>query len=462
MPLCIAAHTQQVMYAGTHQQRWAHIAMPPARVWSPPLEGSQTVQSAQVAQHVALPGLKQPIALAPRIVPPAVMPQAVEPRTHGSNSSQVSVDAGSRGAISQLQEFVQSSKDYPIPVKCQILQWAPYSRRMVGASLQFRATVAFLLEGVPHHVLGGWRSSKKLAQRDAAERALSFFITIWGENSLKPTPVDTVVQDLEGIGEELHEACISSDHQAASSATHGHEARVLDAYCRANCVPRAVTHEKPHGKAVIHVADGEDKEVSSLPRWQVSSSTENSGGWEATVELALLEVPHMFEGPVCDDAASAVAATAKRVLWYLGAPGYKELFEPDISLMSEQRELAPPTQGWNPDLSDVSVNESERAAQRKTEIMHVQNKLQQRYSKELEPGHSVWEWKYESKASEDPAESLLETEDSTSLCLARVRIPLADREFCSEWRRGQLDARLDACALVSAFLDGKVDSSVHA
>ena len=56
---------------------------------------------------------------------------------------------------------------------------------MAGSSLQFRATTSFLLDGVPHHVLGGWWPSKKQSQRDAAERALAFFIGMCGQELAK-------------------------------------------------------------------------------------------------------------------------------------------------------------------------------------------------------------------------------------------------------------------------------------
>ena len=41
-----------------------------------------------------------------------------------------------------------------------------------NTNLEFRAQVSFLLDGVPHHVAGAWQQSKKLAQRDCAERCL--------------------------------------------------------------------------------------------------------------------------------------------------------------------------------------------------------------------------------------------------------------------------------------------------
>ncbi|CAK0885373.1 unnamed protein product [Prorocentrum cordatum] len=81
----------------------------------------------------------------------------------------------SRGPISQLQEYVQeASTAFALPANCSVLQWN-LSTRASSANLEFRATVAFILQGVPHHVAGVWRPSKKAAQRDAAERALELY-----------------------------------------------------------------------------------------------------------------------------------------------------------------------------------------------------------------------------------------------------------------------------------------------
>lgn len=88
-----------------------------------------------------------------------------------------------KGVISQLQEFVQSSKSFPMPPSCPILQWQ-YDTRTADGALEFRATVAFLLDAVPHHIAGAWHLSKKVAQRDAAERSLGLLVGRWGEWTL--------------------------------------------------------------------------------------------------------------------------------------------------------------------------------------------------------------------------------------------------------------------------------------
>merc|ERR1719191_2311998 len=76
------------------------------------------------------------------------------------------------GPISQLQEFVQSDWLHPVPSHRPILHWNFDTRMGHAMILEFRAMVSFTLEGVLHHAAGTWRTSKKVAQRDAAERVL--------------------------------------------------------------------------------------------------------------------------------------------------------------------------------------------------------------------------------------------------------------------------------------------------
>lgn len=52
------------------------------------------------------------------------------------------------------------------------LRWTFDTHMADNTNLEFRAQVSFLLDGVPHHVAGAWQQSKKLAQRDCAERCL--------------------------------------------------------------------------------------------------------------------------------------------------------------------------------------------------------------------------------------------------------------------------------------------------
>merc|ERR1719272_787278 len=76
------------------------------------------------------------------------------------------------GPISELQEYVQRDRRFPVSSHRPILKWEWNTRMANAVTLEFRATVSFILEGVPHHAAGAWHTSKKSAQRDAAERVL--------------------------------------------------------------------------------------------------------------------------------------------------------------------------------------------------------------------------------------------------------------------------------------------------
>lgn len=84
------------------------------------------------------------------------------------------VPAGSKrednGPVSRLQEWVQAqSKQGNFQ---RILYWSFEQQMEDRITLQFKATVSFVLDNVPHHIEGDWQTSKKKSQRDTAERAL--------------------------------------------------------------------------------------------------------------------------------------------------------------------------------------------------------------------------------------------------------------------------------------------------
>ena len=54
----------------------------------------------------------------------------------------------------------------------------------------FRAVVAFYFESIPHHVLGEWQRSKKLAQRDVADRALRLCVPRWRKDVSRETQME--------------------------------------------------------------------------------------------------------------------------------------------------------------------------------------------------------------------------------------------------------------------------------
>ncbi|CAE8586677.1 unnamed protein product, partial [Polarella glacialis] len=86
----------------------------------------------------------------------------------------------------------------------------------------------------------------------------------------------------------------------------------------------------------------------------------------------------------------------------------------------------------------------QQLAERKTTIMRVQNHLQQAFARQLEAGARVWYWSFEKD---------LQDKGWPSLCRATVHIPLASRTVTGSWTRGQREAQIQTCAIVSDFLE---------
>lgn len=313
-----------------------------------------------------------------------------------------SVESASKGAISMLQEFVQSSQTFSVPSNYSVLQWTIDSQMADAATLEFRAIVVFLLEGVPHHVAGMWQPKKRDAQRDAAERALNLFVGKWSEQ-IASTAHGATPMDNQKISPSVEVQTIEED--------------LLHKYCQQS-----------------------DACCGTPPSWIV---TWDAGACQATVSITLLGVPHQFAGAAQCSAEAARVDAAKRVLWYLQCPGFQDLYEPHpaaAAIVSGKIPSAPAN--WARDsVSDDALE----VAERKTAIMRVQNRLQQTFSQQLRPGLSVWTWSYEM----DPKD-----EDWPVLCCASVNIPIIGKTFTGDWRRGQRDAQLDAIRQVTTFLDG--------
>mmetsp|Transcript_73415 Transcript_73415/g.215263 ORF Transcript_73415/g.215263 Transcript_73415/m.215263 type:complete len:356 (+) Transcript_73415:47-1114(+) len=305
-----------------------------------------------------------------------------------------------KGAISMLQEFVQCSKQFHSPQHRPILQWHFDTRMVDFTTLEFRAVVAFMLDGVVHHTAGTWFQSKKFAQRDAAERALGLFVGRWGEFLLSS----------QG-GQDGN-----SDHDL--NTTSQDEIKVLEAFCR----------DAP-------VCAG------GSPKWNVL--------WQgcqcrAVIELNLLGVLHKFSGQLHQSEEVAKTDIARRVLWYLRCPGFDEAYEPDpYACAATAREIPVPPANW------VSGSEEEEdahhaAAERKTALMRVQNRLQQAFARHMRPGQSVWEWSYQFRDAGPEWPPMYQ---------ATVRVPVLGRSFVGVWARGQRDAQISASEKLGAFLD---------
>jgi hypothetical protein len=281
--------------------------------------------------------------------------------------------------------------------------------------------VAFLLDGVPHHVVGAWQPSKQLAKRDAAERTLSLYVGRWGDLAVK----DRNVVELEAPGAALQG---TGQHGGIDSlATQNDPIKLLEVYCG------KITNDKKLQPQWSH-------------KWEENGL--GLGLCQAFVEVKLCEVSHTFAGQPCQDQEAAYRDTARRVLWYLQCPGFEEIMEPDAEYVRTAAHAIPePSSSWTKD--DDSEGEERQLAERKTTIMRVQNRLQQAFARQLEAGTSVWFWSYE----RDP-------KDKTwpPLFCATVHVPLAGRTFAGGWLRGQREAQIDACLQISSFLDEEFPS----
>jgi len=271
------------------------------------------------------------------------------------------------------------------------------------STLEYLATVAFYLNGVPHHAAGTWQTSKKLAQRDAADKALAFFAGRRG--------VD-----------------------ASEDDGRTYEERLLEDFC-----------------ARLPACGGQ-------VRWNIwpedcnnaICNEEGLGRCFAVVELELLGVPHRLAGAVRESESEAILDVTRRALWYLQCPGFEDEFEPEKLIshkglpcrsLEQVQEISKPPNGWT---RDDSSEEACEEAERKTIVMRVQNRLQQQFARQMRPGQRVWEWNYV-KDHDD--------EEWPPFFCARVVVPVIGKEFVGEWVRGKRDAQIDAVARVSQYLD---------
>lgn len=306
-----------------------------------------------------------------------------------------------------LQEFVQSSRQLRMPQKRAILQWN-YDNRMADfATLQFSAHVAFMLNGVPHHVAGMWHLSKKAAQRDTAECALNFFMKRRESHAFRPTQASGKDRKLSSKG--------------AGGAVGGRGRLSEQAYLEKVC-------------RRLPDCDGE------LPRWEYT--WDEHGRCIAVAELLMQGVPHKLAGKPQLNEEAAHADTVRRVLWYLRAPGYEDMFEPDpFSPAVVGTEIPMPPKRW---VGDTEEEDALQVAERKTALMRVQNRLQQTFAKQLQLGQSVWDWTFET----DPDDT-----EWPPLCRATAHVAVINQDFTGDWARGQRAAQIKASDEVAVFLD---------
>jgi hypothetical protein len=328
------------------------------------------------------------------------------------------VESSEKGPIAMLQEFVQCSKAFPLPPSCSALQWTYHTRMASKVSLQYRASVAFFLEGVPHHAAGAWYASKKSARRDAADRALCLFVGRWGAELLQFQPESS--DAFSGL-------CSNPAHLQAD-----HEEKLLEQFCAQ--LPACAGGEAP--KFTLEFEQTEQEDARAF-----GAGSDGCGRCFAIVELRLLGVPHKLAGALKATEVEARVDAARRCLWYLQCPGFEEAYEPEPLGKASLDEIKAAPNDW---VCDNSSQEAVAEASRKTVLMRAQNRLQQAFARQLQARKGVWEWSFET----DPNDA-----EWPPLFRAKVSIPVIGREFVGSWARGQRDAQIETVACLNHFLD---------
>lgn len=331
-------------------------------------------------------------------------------------SAEKSADKTAENAVSALQELIQSCSSFSPHTK--ILTWTFDQQLEKGNSLEFRATVSFVLGDVPHHFCGGWQTSKKKAQRDTADRVTHY--------------LQRARQNIEG-GVPAHAALdirmIPSDVLEELQAIYdsgGVEVRP----------------PVPEG------TDGCD--FDSTLEWQLEERPSKSSGaveCRATVTFYIHDVPHHFCGGWCENRAAESAGAdggnaarkdaVERVLWYFGKSeeGFQAVERTALT------SAGPPPQLSTAAAASSTSVEKQPGLEDKTILMQVQNTLQKAFAKDTPPGQRVWVWSYEAD-EQDP-----------QLFRARVDIPAWRRVFFGDWCRGKKLAQRNACLVVKEQVD---------
>jgi len=386
-------------------------------------------------------------------------------------------------AVSLLQEYVQSCTAFS-PHK-KILTWNFEQQLENETTLQFRATVSFMFNSIPHHFCGGWQSSKKKAQRDTAERVRHYLARSFEQP--EPGAADTTPRTPASGNPEGHRAAIDPCSLP--------EVVVEELWAAFEGRSGSLSSCGSRGEAGEDDASGLETKL----RWQMEerspldvAGTSQSEVCRATVTFFIHTVPHHFAGGWCANANQARADTAERVLWYFGmraegfaaaadkplpAPPLQQqapvqpqphVSSPSTSICSGAGGASPPRNfgggcsgaPHSPASSTATASNcspangvaaasvaagtadpSRQAVEDKTVLMQVQNALQKSFARETPPGQRVWVWSYEAD------------EHDPQLFRAHVQVPCWGESFFGDWCRGKKLAQRSACLVVKGQLD---------
>lgn len=316
-----------------------------------------------------------------------------------------------KDSISELQELVQSSLTVRFPAGVPVLSWG-FDTCGVENEKRFRATVAFALDGIPHHVCGDWATSKAHAKRDTSQRALGLFVGRW--------------MAAVGDGEEDSGTMGSvSGPSPKPDDEHVHHFQVLLDYC--------------------------DRNPSQLGTPNFSTAVE-ADGHRTTIELSILETPHAFPGACCATGNEAMADAACRLLWYLQCDGYEDILErADEDALGAVASAIPCA--WPP--ADTSKADSATTgaggASRELPHQHLRHLVAQAKDclrKAFSTSRGVPEamvhthWKMHTKKHGD-----------VMLWRATARASTARHNFSSPWRPTHDEAKAELCRKIISTLD---------
>jgi len=213
-------------------------------------------------------------------------------------------------AIAQLQELLQAveyAEHFRYPPGTSVLQWTYGEHQLAPGQAEFRAVVAFLRDGVAHHVSGEWERSKKLARQSAADAALVL----------------------------LRDSCAPHNGNASTRVFID----TAELVCKVSALPAASEDDVQLLQQICS--------RMGLPSARWSSQCTSDRSWQAMVEIRLHNIPHTFSGVSCANPEAAKGDVARRTMWYLEAGDLEGLYEPDVlKLLSADCKVSAPPSSW--------------------------------------------------------------------------------------------------------------------
>jgi len=256
------------------------------------------------------------------------------PSRASSFTSQGGHEVGSRlakaAAIAKLQEMLQSpahTTRFKFPPGVKVLQWRYVLRE--EHRLMFSGVVAFLCNGVPHHIVGSWQTCKKNARQATAEAALAV---------LRSYQADTAPDEEAVIHVCIDTAALLTRGEAARTTAGAESVQALEARVR---------------KIQEGVVEPSERGI----RWQCETGQEGTG-WQALMTAQTAGLIQTFLGPCLSTADLAYAELARRILWYMGDRNLNGCYLPNrAALLRARCEVPEAPRTWMSQFGDDIVED---------------------------------------------------------------------------------------------------------